>query len=134
ALWERYTRLIVRKSAVLPTLVLGYDDVVDDVSSCLGTLQAYLGNHGIPTTPAPDDGRMAVSTVDGSLRHSDSRRLRRAEDPTYASALAMYEALDALRGTTLRSELSLGPEEVWVSRALDEWGPERQPQWRDPEI
>jgi len=114
-------------------LVLSYDDLVDDVSLCLTHLQTFLRSHGIPANGEPEDRQAAQSAVDRSLRHSDSRRRRSAGNPDYASTFAIYEELGALRGTTLRFDIPLPPEDDWVSRALNKWGRQREPQWRDPE-
>jgi hypothetical protein len=67
ALWERYTRLVLRDVAGLPVLVLDYDALVDDPSRAHG-LREFLAAHGQISGDVRFDEIKASLAV--SLRHS----------------------------------------------------------------
>jgi hypothetical protein len=67
ALWERYVRSSMAGLDGVPTLVVGFDRVLDDAVTWCGELTEFLGGVGIGCDVSALD--RAARSLDGQLRH-----------------------------------------------------------------
>jgi hypothetical protein len=97
ALWERYTRLILRDAAGLPAYVIDYDALVDDPRGA-GALETFLiERHQIDGAPDHEAVRASLTT---SLRHGRNNRAALEDDDRVTpEQRALYDALIAALGT-----------------------------------
>jgi len=112
ALWERYNRAALRSAATLPSFVLRYERLVDDVGVATGDLATFLGAQGLDVAESAD------GAVDETLRRSRSERQADLASDAQAAVLA---ALDALAGPhEALTAPELPPETAWVEPLLAE--------------
>jgi hypothetical protein len=115
ALWERYVRSAAADLAGLPTLVVGFDRVLEDTRAWCGELMDFLDVVGIGLDHAAIDG--AARSLDGKLRH-----VRHGGLPDEGIHETQHRILDVLTeraGVHLAwSPPDLGAEPGWVEDVL----------------
>lgn len=119
AIWERSTRGILRDAAGSPTIVIDYDDLVDDPAGGVDRLRSFLVGHDALDASVDVDRAALREFVSADLRHTSSPPAL-AEHPAASteqveldglaqSLLGVHDALPAL---------TLPEETVWVADVM----------------
>jgi hypothetical protein len=97
ALWEHYTRTVLRDTAGLAVLVVDYDALVDSPPSTVDALRSFLSTHDELGGEA-DEAEIS-SYLTGAMRHSRTAREKLDTDPRVtAEQRALYDATVACTG------------------------------------
>jgi hypothetical protein len=110
ALWEHYTRAVLRDASGLPALVVDYDALVDDPPRGTALLREFLAAHD--ELVAPGDVDAIDAFLAAGLRHSrhDRAALDRDERVT-SEQRALYDAAMWLTGAHQRFDGGTLPPE-----------------------
>jgi hypothetical protein len=115
ALWERYVRAAAANLDGIPTLVVGFDRVLNDPAEWSRELVGFLGTVGVATDDASVD--RALEALDSSLRHQRPSPL--PGGGIHSSQRQILDALESAQGIHLPwSAPDLGDEPAWVEDVL----------------
>jgi len=113
ALWERYLRAALRSAAGLPTLVVGYAELLDDPAAWAERVAAFLRSRGFASVSGPAVDAVSAF-VDPALR-----RERGGAGELSAEQRALAARLEVLAGEhEALPHDELGPETHWTSEVL----------------
>lgn len=120
ALWERYTRVLLRDLAGMRALVVDYDATMEHPREFVDRLVEFLGADGLPPTE-PDPEAAAESFV-GDHRHQVFDDADLAADPAVSAELRALRHLtqDLLGPHEAFPALELGPETPGLQVAFTE--------------
>ena len=115
ALWERYVRSAATNLKGVPTLVTGFDRVMDGTETWCRELVDFLATAGLEVDSGSFD--RAVHSLDATLRHQRPSSL--PDDGIHASQRDVMSTLDRLQGPHFPWPApDLGDEPDWVEDVL----------------